>query len=129
MAAPNFNRRKSSRKKSHLEVGTILLLSGNFVGTGAHVLDVSSTAMHLRIPRKNLCERYRSSFSLDELIQENICIFLKDFQLDLLGCILSIRPTQGKNLDVILEMDQQISESWIECFKDMLPDENGRFSD
>lgn len=123
MGAKSDRRYKERKVVDYIEVNDLTSLkSYRMLAQNAQIVDASPKGFLLQIDRKDLIpDELKKNLSLDELLQEQVVMFLPQMNLDLDGTIM--RAThKGKGVfHIAIDFSASVPEYWRECLIDLLP--------
>ena len=131
MAAPKKNpvaqKRRSLRKKTHpLPVSKIIMgLRQDLFANFGELVEVSETGFRILVRHRDIAaEQFRTTLSLDNLVNEIIWIHLDEFNLVIDGIVCRTRFL-GKGLfELGVDYSDSEPEYWRECLFELMPRPN-----
>lgn len=86
------------------------------------VVDASVGGVLLQIERCDLVsEDLKRNLNIDEIVGQNVALYLPDMSLDLDGFIVRADHIGKGQYQIAIEFSQDIPEYWRECLLDLLP--------
>lgn len=118
------NRRTSERKIVDAVNFSELtnLRNPEIIATKGHIVDASSSGFLIVFHRDDIrSEELRASLCIDDLLGEQVALFLPQMSLDLEGTISRTKHLGKGIFEVGISFSDNTPEYWRECLKELLP--------
>ncbi|MAV91515.1 MAG: hypothetical protein CL676_08835 [Bdellovibrionaceae bacterium] len=98
------------------------LSSYNVIASEGIIIDASQSGFLLKVDRLDLIpEDYKKNLNLNELIGDQVVMFLPQMNLDLDGTVTRALHTGRGCFEIAVTFSQDIPEYWRDCLVDLLP--------
>lgn len=88
----------------------------------ASIVDASTSGFRLAIDRKDLVPQdLRDHLTLDQLLGQQVAMFLPQMNLDLDGRVSRTKHVGGGLFEIAIEFSDEVPDYWRECLVDLLP--------
>ena len=117
-------RRIADRKQVEpVRVAELTSLSNyNVIASEGMIVDASQSGFLLKIDRLDLIpEKYRKNLNLNDLIGDQVVMFLPQMNLDLDGTVTRALHTGRGSFEIAVTFSQDVPEYWRDCLVDLLP--------
>lgn len=117
-------RRVAERK--HVEAVTVADITSlsNYavLAKTGYIVDASSSGFLMHIRREDLVpEKLRHNLTLEELVGQQVVLYLPQMNLDLDGSITRADHTGKGVFEIAITFSDEVPEYWRECLVDLLP--------
>ena len=117
-------KRVAKRKETEIiEVIDLTSLSSyQMVATVGQIVNASTSGFLMYIDRVHLSQQtLRESLSIDQIVGENVVLFLPQMSLDLEGKITRTKHRGKGVFEVAVQFSDNVPEYWRECLIDLFP--------
>ncbi len=122
--AVKAERRIADRKVvDKITVAEVTSLSNyQVIAKEGNIVDASITGFLLSLDRKDILPKeLRDHLTLDQLLGQQVVMFLPQMNLDLDGSITRTLHKGGGKFEIAVEFSDEVPEYWRECLIDLLP--------
>ena len=117
-------RRIADRKQVEpVRVAELTSLSNySVIASEGVIVDASQSGFLLKIDRLDLIpEKYRKNLNLNDLIGDQVVMFLPQMNLDLDGTVTRALHTGRGSFEIAVTFSKDVPEYWRDCLVDLLP--------